>query len=285
VNILWRGLRFLLRALLAVVLGRRAPKGRPRPELEDPSEREVTESRRAETLVAVLMIVASLCFAGFVVFYVVYDDTQLLGLTIGLALALLAAAAVIAGKRIVPQETEVEERVQLLRPEEVERVDEIFREGGEGISRRKLLAGAGAAAGISVGAALIVPAASFGPNIDGHVKETPWIRGRRLVDDESKSYRPEEIEIGTFYTAFPDGADPDQLGSSLVVVKLPEDQIHLPADRSSWAPEGVLAFSKICPHAGCAISLYRYPLYEPTSAKPALTCPCHYSTFDPATGG
>ena len=46
-----------------------------------------------------------------------------------------------------------------------------------------------------------------------------------------------------------------------------------------------MAYSKICPHAGCAISLYRYPTYEPTSAGPAFTCPCHYSSFSPGEGG
>ena len=57
------------------------------------------------------------------------------------------------------------------------------------------------------------------------------------------------------------------------------------AARRGWAPEGIVAYSKICPHAGCAISLYRYPTYQPTSAGPAFTCPCHYSTFLPGEGG
>ena len=55
--------------------------------------------------------------------------------------------------------------------------------------------------------------------------------------------------------------------------------------RERWAPEGIVAYSKICTHAGCAISLYRAPLFQPTEPKPALVCPCHYSTFDPADGG
>jgi ubiquinol-cytochrome c reductase iron-sulfur subunit len=33
------------------------------------------------------------------------------------------------------------------------------------------------------------------------------------------------------------------------------------------------------------VSEFRYPLYDPTSPKPALVCPCHYSTFDVSTGG
>jgi len=79
--------------------------------------------------------------------------------------------------------------------------------------------------------------------------------------------------------------DPDAIASPLVMVKLAAVDIHLPPERRGWAPEGILAYSKICPHAGCAISLYRYPTYEPTSAGPAFTCPCHYSTFSPGEGG
>ena len=69
------------------------------------------------------------------------------------------------------------------------------------------------------------------------------------------------------------------------MVKLPPDQLQLPTARQNWAPRGIVAYSKICPHAGCAISLYRYPTYAPTSTGPAFTCPCHYSTFSPGEGG
>ena len=56
------------------------------------------------------------------------------------------------------------------------------------------------------------------------------------------------------------------------------------AGRDGWAPHGILAYSKICTHAGCAIALYRKPMFAPTDPKPALICPCHYSTFDVARG-
>jgi ubiquinol-cytochrome c reductase iron-sulfur subunit len=67
-------------------------------------------------------------------------------------------------------------------------------------------------------------------------------------------------------------------------VRLPPDRLRLPAGRDGWAPEGILAFSKICTHAGCAIALYRSPLYAPTEPDHALVCPCHYSTFDVTRG-
>ena len=76
------------------------------------------------------------------------------------------------------------------------------------------------------------------------------------------------------------------MGAPLLVVKLPPNYIRLPPQRRGWAPEGILAYSKICPHAACAISLYRYPTFGPTSGvQPAFTCPCHYSTFLPGESG
>ncbi len=140
-------------------------------------------------------------------------------------------------------------------------------------------------AGAAVVTAAVTPLASSGPNLS-HIHGSPWKRGTRLVDDAGRPYAASSIEIGTFYTALPEGEDPEKLGSGILVVKLRADQIHLPDARKPWAPDGILAYSKICPHAGCAISLYRYPTFGPTSmATPAFTCPCHYSTFAPGEGG
>jgi ubiquinol-cytochrome c reductase iron-sulfur subunit len=113
----------------------------------------------------------------------------------------------------------------------------------------------------------------------------PWRRGRRLIDEDGRPYRASEIDEGTFYTAFPEGADKEELGSPLVVVRLRQSELDLPPENAGYAARGIVAFSKICTHAGCAIALYRTPLYPPAEPKPALVCPCHYSTFDPATGG
>jgi ubiquinol-cytochrome c reductase iron-sulfur subunit len=64
------------------------------------------------------------------------------------------------------------------------------------------------------------------------------------------------------------------------VVRVEPATLDLPPARRGWAPQGLLAFSKICTHAGCAVSLYRYPTAEGLSSPPGLVCPCHYSTFD-----
>jgi ubiquinol-cytochrome c reductase iron-sulfur subunit len=132
----------------------------------------------------------------------------------------------------------------------------------------------------------VTPAASLGPLLDEELLlDSPWLPGRLLVDEHGSPVRIDELEIGSFVTAFAQDADRRRLDASLVVVRLRPDEVRLPAERADWAPDGVLAFSKVCTHAGCAISLFRYPTFEPTSKQPALVCPCHYSAFDPRTGG
>jgi ubiquinol-cytochrome c reductase iron-sulfur subunit len=266
--------------------GAAAPADAPEPTDFDPSQRTVPADRRAETWVAVLLVLAAAAACSFLAFYIVLEyDTQLLGLAMGVTLGLLAAAAIIAGKLVVPQETSVEPRGQLLDEPEAEQLIEIIQAGGEGISRRRLLIGSGGLAGAALVAAAAAPLASLGPPAHA-LHASPWRRGIRLIDEQGHVYSADEIQIGSFYTALPEGESPELFGSGLLVIRLPEQMIHLPPSRRSWTPEGIMAFSKICPHAGCAISLYRYPTYAPTSTdQPAFTCPCHYSTFTPADGG
>lgn len=240
--------------------------------------------RRAESIVLALLGLTALCALAFCVLYFVNDNTQLLGLSLGLSLAFLAAAAVIAGHRLVPQDKREDKRPEHVDEEAADEVEELFEESGSALSRRRLLLRAGGLAGVSLGAATIVPVASCGPPVGDRITRTPWRRGRRLVDDKGVPLKAEDVEEGSFVTAFPEGADPRELGSPLVLVKLPPEELAPPAGREAWAPEGILAFSKICTHAGCAIGLYRYPKHEPTSKPPGLVCPCHYSTFDVRRG-
>ncbi len=272
------------RTLWRTAAGREAPPAATQSGV-DPSERIVPSNRRAETLVAALLVLAAVFGFGFTAIYIVFQtDTQLLGIAMGGALAMLATAAILAGKLVVPQETSVEERDVLLDEHETGEVVGMIESGAEGISRRVLLTGAGGLAGAAVLTAAATPLASLGPKLD-HIHDTPWRRGVRLVDDQGRAYLADEIQIGSFYTALPEHGDPEHLAAGLLVVRLPAELIHLPPSRQDWAPEGVLAYSKICPHAACAISLYRYPTYRPTSVEPAFTCPCHYSTFLPGEGG
>jgi ubiquinol-cytochrome c reductase iron-sulfur subunit len=244
--------------------------------------------RRAELTVAALLLLAAASAAGFVVVYAldsIGHQTQLLGLTLGAAFACVAAALVVAGRHLVPVE-DSEDEYGSPAPEAVDQVAEIVQEGAARMRRRRLLAGAGAAAGAAIGAALLAPVVSLGPAFDlAALARTPWRRGRRLVDEAGAPIPAAAVRPDEFLTAFPEGADPEEIGSPVILVRLDPARLRLPAARRTWAPEGIVGYSKICTHAGCAIALYRAPLFEPAEQPPGLVCPCHYSTFDPATGG
>jgi ubiquinol-cytochrome c reductase iron-sulfur subunit len=269
------GLLFLLGARRALRARHRiVPEGEPNP--------------RTETFVILLLGAAAVCAAGFVAVYAIDRiprQTQFLGLSLGLSLACIAAACVLIGKRVVPDE-EIDSRYPAEHVEAQEEVVQIVEESADAFTRKRLLGLAAGGAGAALGAAILTPAVSLGPFLDtDRLYATPWRRGRRLVDGDHRPLRAADIQRDTFYTAYPEGEDPEQVGAPLVVVRLDPRALRLPSGRNGWAPHGILAYSKICTHAGCAIALYRTPRYEPTAPGPALVCPCHYSTFDPAKGG
>jgi ubiquinol-cytochrome c reductase iron-sulfur subunit len=240
----------------------------------------------AELVVAGLLLAAGAAAAFAVVAYGVDWSTQAFGGALAAALALLAAALVVAAKTFVPTEELDEEYPPARHPESASAVTRIVRESGDGITRKRLLGGAAGLAGTAIGAALVAPAVSLGPVFDtSRLNESPWRRGRALVDEDGRPLTADDIGAGTFYTAFPQGADRKAIAAPVVLVRLDPGELRLPPGRETWAPEGIVAYSKICTHAGCAIALYRNPLFEPTEPKRALVCPCHYSTFDPAAGG
>jgi ubiquinol-cytochrome c reductase iron-sulfur subunit len=248
-----------------------------------------TPERRAENAVLILLTLAVLAAAGFIVVYAVYpraeQPNELLGLSLGLCLAFIAGALTVVAKRLVVTE-ELEDEYPDLHPQEQEEIIQIVHESGSRITRKKLLAGAGAAAGGALGLAALTPALSLGPLWDTSPLDiTPWRRGVALVDENGNRMPAADIAGGTFYSAFAEGVDPEDIASNLVVVRLDPAKLKLPPERAGWAPDGILAYSKICTHAGCAIGLYRDPLFPDLEPKPALVCPCHYSTFDPYTGG
>jgi len=272
--------RLLVVALLGFFRWLRLPK----------RERIVAEKEpepRAEWVVIALLLGAAGAALAFFVLYVVDvgNSTQFLGLALGAALALIAAAFFVTSRHLVPSEDE-EEPYPSEEREDEEQVLQIVHESTATITRRRLIAGSAAAAGGALGLSLIAPAASLGPFLDTEsLYDSPWRKGRRLVDDRGRPYLADDIEQGSFYTAYPQGADPEELGAPIIVVRLDPASLDLPDGRQGWAPEGILAYSKICTHAGCAVGLYRNPLFPEAESKPAFVCPCHYSTFDPAEGG
>jgi ubiquinol-cytochrome c reductase iron-sulfur subunit len=263
---------FLIAALVLVVGNRRPPRERPEPRVVPPG----SPDRRAETLVLLLLGGVTVSAVAFIVFYAIDrlgHQTQWLGLALGLSFVLLALACIVIAQRLVVTE-ELAEPYPDDHPEEVKTLEELVEESGSRFTRKRLIKLAGAGALGTLGLAALTPAASLGPALDtSALTKTPWRRGRRLVDESGKAIAASDIEAEAFYTAYPEGADRELIGSPLVVVRIGPGNA------------GVVAYSKICTHAGCAIALYRKPTFPATQPGPALVCPCHYSTFDPARNG
>ena len=244
----------------------------------------------AELLAVAFLAAAALCSIAFIVVYAVDRiprQTQFLGLSLGLALLCIAAALTVTAKRLVVTEEIEDEYPVEEHPDEQETILATVEDSGSRLTRRRLFKLALAGAGGTLLAALATPVASLGPILETkRFTRSPWRRGRRLVDEHGRPYRAGDIEEKTFYTAFAEGSDKEELASSLIVVRLPKNDLRLPKENAGYDADGIVAYSKICTHAGCAIALYRVPLFPETEPKPpALVCPCHYSTFDPGAGG
>ena len=283
----WRWLVALLTLLTGRLFRRRSNDGSGGDE-----ERIVpqgTPERRAENLVLVLLAIAVLFAIGFIVTYAEFGvsklPNELLGITLGGCLLFIALALTVVGRRLVVTE-ELDEDYPQDHPEEQREIAEMVHESGSRITRKRLLISAGAATGGALGLAALTPALSIGPVWDtGPLDRTPWRAGVRLVDEQGHPISAGDVEERTFYTAFAEGANPEDIGSPLVVIRVDPTKLELPEGRASWAPEGILAYSRICTHAGCAVALYRKPTFPVVEPQDALVCPCHYSTFDPFTGG
>jgi ubiquinol-cytochrome c reductase iron-sulfur subunit len=70
-------------------------------------------------------------------------------------------------------------------------------------------------------------------------------------------------------------SSPDEMAlAPTMLIRFGPDEIRSKKE-SSWGKNDHVAYSKICTHAGCPISLYEQQTHH-------LLCPCHQSTFDMA---
>jgi ubiquinol-cytochrome c reductase iron-sulfur subunit len=101
---------------------------------------------------------------------------------------------------------------------------------------------------------------------------TAWTAGARVVTPDNLPVRADTVAVGGVATVFP----ADHVGapeSATLLIRLPSDVLRVQSGRTGWAPDGNVAYSKICTHAGCPVAIYRHASYE-------LYCPCHQSAFD-----
>jgi ubiquinol-cytochrome c reductase iron-sulfur subunit len=130
----------------------------------------------------------------------------------------------------------------------------------------------------TLGAVLLFPVRSLfrGPVPAEALRSTPWEDGSVVVRDDGRAVRPDDVGPDEVLTVFPSGHT-DASDAAVLLIRVDPDRLTLDPQRREWTVDGLVAYSKLCTHAGCPVGQY-----VPTTGE--LMCPCHQSLFD-ALGG
>ena len=248
---------------------------------QGPDNRALTgDQRRAERRTAIALAVAILAGIGLFIVYFAGGQTQIEGVLFFIALGGFGVALGIWANHLLDAREVVEERHELSSGAAGRQAFEmaLTEEVGPVLGRRSLLVKLLAGAGGALGLALLLPVLSLGPAPGDTLKRTPWARGKRVVDENGELVTLDTVPEDGFLTVFPQGSEGAAVAQALLIHVRP-GSLKLPADRMAGVPEGTLvAYSKICTHAGCPVGLYR-------AESQSLICPCHQSQFDVSDGG
>ena len=213
------------------------------------------------------------------------QNAHQLGLGLGMAISLffIGMGAIHWAKTLMPDVEVVAERHEFRSPDS-DRKDFIsaVKEGAAaaGLGRRSLIKRSlGAALGLSALSPLIL-LRDLGPLPGKELEKTTWKTGTHLVTDPgNRRIKASDLEVGAVAQVLPEIEDPehrklsDIAKDAVLLIRLRPEEFNLEADRLAMTHDGIIAFSKICSHMGCAVALYEQQTKH-------LLCPCHQSTFD-----
>ncbi|MGW6914007.1 cytochrome bc1 complex Rieske iron-sulfur subunit [Kitasatospora sp. NPDC054939] len=264
-------------------------------------------AKRAERQVSLMFVVSMLATVGFIASYVAIDPDKIvtvwplgnisalnfaLGMTLGVALFCIGAGAVHWARTLMSDHELPAERHPIEASDEVRAdVIEQFRTGAaeSGFGRRKMIRNT------LIGSMALVPLSGvvllrdLGPLPEDKLQHTGWREATpekplQLINmNTHEPMKPEDIIVGSLVFAMPEGLEEHDhdfqkqiAKDALMLVRIAPDDIK---DKESAEKgfDGILAYSKICTHVGCPISLYEQQTHH-------ALCPCHQSTFDLADG-
>ncbi|MFF5931681.1 cytochrome bc1 complex Rieske iron-sulfur subunit [Streptomyces hydrogenans] len=270
-----------------------------KPRVQDIDEKA---ARRSERAVAFMFVLSMLATIGFIASYVIFPVDKIvyiwpfghvsalnfaLGWTLGLALFFIGAGAVHWARTLMSDVEIADERHPMAASPEVKaKVMADFAAGAaeSGFGRRKLIRNTlfGALALVPLSGVMLLR--DMGPLPERKLRTTLWAKGKLLINmNTHEPLRPEDVAVGSLTFAMPEGLsehDHDfqvQIAkAALMIVRIQPEDIKDKRELE-WSHEGIVAFSKICTHVGCPISLYEQQTHH-------VLCPCHQSTFDLSDG-
>jgi len=253
---------------------------------------------RAERQVAILFGISALGTVLLIVSYIFIPDdlfifipimgnqnAHQLGLGLGMAISLffIGMGAIHWAKTLMPDTEVIAERHEFRSPDS-DRKDFVEAvksgAGAAGLGRRSLIKRSlGAALGLSALSPLLL-LRDLGPLPGKELEKTTWKSGTYLVTDPgNRRIKASDLEVGAVAQVLPEIADPehrklsDIAKDAVLLIRLRPQEFNLEADKLAMTHDGIIAFSKICSHMGCAVALYEQQTKH-------LLCPCHQSTFD-----
>jgi len=238
-----------------------------------PDERRDPRAR-AEIAAAVCFGLSTLAAIGLAVVYWRGGNTQAEGALLTLVTGGIGVGIIVWAKEAMPQDEVTEARPSVASSEEeVEAFAADFEAGKEELGRRRLLFGLAASAFAAFGAALLFPIRSLGPRPGKGLKVTPYSNAPiRVVTEDGKPVTPSDLSVDGVITVWPDGyVDAPDAPTLLIHYRGDQDFRPRPG-RDDWTVDDIVAYSKLCTHAGCPVGLYQ-------ANSGLLLCPCHQSTF------
>jgi len=241
-------------------------------------------ARRAELRVAFCWVLTLLAALGLMIVYVGGGQPQAEGALLFVGFGGLGAGLILWARDLLPghEITASRGHHHTSTVEERETVVDSLARVTEPIARRPFLLRMLSLVGGVFGLAAVFPIASLGKRPHRDLYHSGWTKGTRLVTEDSRPLRPTDVSPMGIVTVFPENLvndlnTPDAAQSSTVLINVGTANLKVKPNRQGWNIDGLVAFSKICTHAGCPVGLYATQTHQ-------LVCPCHQSTFNVLEG-
>lgn len=258
------------------------------PAAADKAERQIAILFGLSALGTILFIYAYIKVPGDVFVFIpalgtTHAQQLLLGIGLTISSLFIGLGAVHWAKTLMPDNEVIQERHEF-RSEDLDRADFVKtvkeQAAAANLGRRSLIKRSlGLSLGL-LGLAPLVALRDLGPLPKKSLEETSWMTGTRLVTDPGdRPIKPSDLEVGAVAQVLPALLPGEErtlnniAKDAVLLIRIRPEEFQLSPERLSWTYQGIIAFSKICTHMGCAVALYEQQTKH-------LLCPCHQSTFD-----